>query len=269
MLTDDEQFVADVLGRIGITAQKIAEARARTADLMASDGEHRYVIEVKTRTDDDRLATQIASADIVYRRWPVGPTSTVAAILQQAMAQIDATSEDELRLIWICVRSFRHGEYTLAEQIRQTLYGISRIAGSEDDAAPECYFFFESVFFRHKQLDGAVITFDDKLVLGINPYGGRSDILKQSKLGRAFQSVILDPIELERDKRCLIADCDIDRSRSDLVLEYLGGKYNIRHPVHFNFDEHAAFARISADANQGELEIIDEDDIDGLVVVDD
>lgn len=247
MLTREEEFVAAILASIGISAEKIPESSARTPDLLARDSDSSYLFEVKTRTDDETLTKEVQDKGTAYRTWPVGPTKAVAGIFQYAMSQIDARATNELRLVWVCVQSKRGGEHTLAEQIRHTLYGISRVAGSgRGSTAPECYFFHDSIFYRYQHLDGAVITFKNRLVLCLNPYSARVENLRQSKLAQAFFRNLLDPLQLEREGRCLVADCPCDRRESRAVLDYVSTKYDIKYAVHFNLNEHAAFATVDS-----------------------
>jgi hypothetical protein len=256
VLTRDEQLVVSVLASVGISAEKIPESSQRTPDLLASDSERRYLIEVKSRSDDETLKTELREKRMAYRTWPVGPTKAVVGIFQYAISQIAAKASDELRLIWVCVESRRGGEQTLADQVRHTLYGISRIAGSGRAAtAPECYFFHESIFYRYQQLDGAVITFQNRLVLCLNTYSPRVSELRKSKLAHAFPRNILDPLQLEREGRCLIADCAADRKDSAAMLEHLRAKYLLDHAVNFNFDEHAAFAIVDPDSPENTLDL--------------
>lgn len=246
MLTRDEQFVTALLESVGISAEKIPESSGLTPDLSARDANHRYLIEVKTRTDDETLARELREKQSAYRVWPVGPTKAVVGIFQHAISQIDARASDELRLVWVCVRSRRGGEHTLVEQIRHTLYGISLVVGGgRGTTSPVCYFFHDSIFYRYQHLDGAVITFQNRLALCLNTYSPRVEDLRRSKLGQAFSRNVLDPLQLERDGRCMIADCGLDRRNSDAVLAYVSAKYGIANAVHFNFNEYAGFAVVN------------------------
>lgn len=252
MLTQDEKVVIGILASVGISVEKIPESADRTPDLLAWDSDHRYLIEVKTRTDDETLTKEVREKGTAYRTRPVGRTEAVAGIFQHAMSQIDARASDELRLVWVCVRSGRGGEHTLAEQIRYTLYGISRVAGGgRGSGAPECYFFHNSSFYRYQHLDGAFITFQNRLILCLNTYSPRIDELRKSKLAHAFSRNILDPLQLEREGRCLVADCAHDRRKSSEVLDYVSTKYSITNPVHFNFNEYAAFAAVDSTTIDG------------------
>lgn len=127
-----------------IMAEKIPEAEgSRTADLRAHDSDNRYLIEVKTRTDDETLTAELREQGYAYRVSPLGPTNAVSGIAQHAATQLNGLhSTGEFRLVWFHVRSIRRAEETLAEQVRHTLYGISRVAGTGRGAkAPPCYFF--------------------------------------------------------------------------------------------------------------------------------
>lgn len=242
MITADEQHVIRLLGSIGIEAEKIPESTDRTPDLIAHDAGHRYLIEVKTRTDDETVTPELLRSGSAYRVSPIAPTNTAGAIFRDAVRQLDSASvTDELKLIWLCVRSRRGAEDTLAEQARHTLYGISRVGGTgRGSKAPPCYFFHESVFFSYPQLNAVVIDISGRLLLCLNTYGEKLAELRKSRLASFFPTGLLDPVEREQAGLCLIADCAIDRKRSDLVLEYVSTKYGIEHAIHFNLDEHAS-----------------------------
>lgn len=262
MLTADEQFVASLLGNIGLTVEKIPEAATRTPDLLAYDTHDRFLLEVKTRTDDETIAKELREKRAAMRTSPIGPTKGVAGIFQHAMSQLDARAQDEFRLVWVCVRSVRGAEHTLIEQVRHTLYGITLVVGgSLGRRALECYFFHRSVFHRYRRLDGAVLTFRNRLVLCLNTHSTRADDLRKSRLGQAFARNTLDPRELEQQGRCLIADCNLDRKDAASILSYVSAKYGIKNAVQFNFDEHAAFAAFDPHAWQ-DAETGDESDFD-------
>ncbi len=249
MIREEEQYVIGVLARAGVTAEKIPETTHRTPDLHGSDGTLEYLIEVKLRTDDETLTKEVQAKGYAYRDTPVAWTNTTATIFQDAIQQLDAANaSDALKLVWVCARSRRGSEWTLAEQVRHTLYGISRVGGSgRGSNAPECLFFDESIFFRYKQLTGVVLDIGTGAALCLNPFNTRSSLLKTSALGLFFQTSVFDPIEAERSGNYLLADCDIDRRESKRVLEYVSSKYGIEHPVHFNFDEHSAWAVLRED----------------------
>jgi len=249
VISAEEQHVLRRLAAAGTPGEKISESTTRTADILARDEQRSYLIEVKTRTDDQTVRTELAESGMVYRVAPLAWTSTVATIFDEAADQLSSfDNTNALKLVWLCVRSARGANYTLAEQARHTLYGISRVAGSGVGAkAPSCYYFHESVFFRHKNLVGVVIDLADSGVLCLNDHSPRVAELRSSKLGKNFGAGVLDPAEQERLGRALIADCDVDRKDSAAVLKFVSEKYGIQNAVHFNLDEHAAFGVVGTE----------------------
>ncbi len=248
MISAEEQHVLNRLSAIGIDAEKLPESTGRTPDIAAYDPATKYVIEVKTRTDDETVVRELKETGEAYRVSPIGPTNTAGTIFQDAIGQLSAYGDREaLKVIWLCVRSRRGATSTLADQLRHTLYGISRVAGGGVGAkAPPCYYFHESVFFRYRQLVGVILDLGDRGALCINNHSDRANDLKRSVLARSFGGAVFDPVEQERAGHCLIADCQIDRRDSEAVLQFISDKYGIEYAVHFNLDEHAGFGTIPA-----------------------
>jgi len=246
MITPVEQYVIRLLSSIGIEAEKIPESMNRSPDLEAHDDAHRYLIEVKTRTDDESVTQELGAAGVAYQMSPIAPTNATSEIFRDAVQQLDSFGVTErVKLVWLCIRSRRKSDETLAEQAKHTLYGISRVGGTGLGAkAPACYFFHESVFFRYPQLSGVVIDVAGGRLLCLNPYGQQVEELRNSRLAVYFRAGIVNPIEREQAGLCLLADCDIDRRRSDLVLQYVSTKYGIDDAFDFNIDEHVSIGVI-------------------------
>lgn len=142
--------------------------------------------------------------------------------------------------------SQRGADETLAEQLRHTLYGIERVSGTGKGAtAPPCYYFRDSVFYRYRQLAGVVIDTVRGRQLCVNNHSNRMNELLRSTFSSVFGAAVLNPIQMESEGACLIADCDIDRKNTAAVLEYVSRKYQIGQAVHFNLDEHTAFGLLN------------------------
>jgi hypothetical protein len=206
----------------------------------------RYLIEVKTRTDDETVREELLATGFAYRISPVGWSNRVATILHDAAVQLRASTEaSAIRLVWICLRSKRESNEMFSEQIRHTLYGIARVAGSGRGAsAPPCYYFHESVFFRHRDLAGVVLDIGHGGALCLNDHSPRANELRTSKLGRSFRDAVWDPPAREAAGLCLIADTKVSRKFPERVLQYVSEKYGISNAVHFNLDEHAGFTSV-------------------------
>src|SRR5688572_29304953 len=70
VITAEEAHVIRVLSLAGIRAEKIPESTSRTPDLRAQDPEHRYLVEVKTRTDDETLTRDLRETGYAQRATP-------------------------------------------------------------------------------------------------------------------------------------------------------------------------------------------------------
>lgn len=247
MITPDEQHVMRTLASAGIAAEKVPESPPRrTPDLLAHDDANRYLIEVKGRTDDETLTRELRDECLAHRTTPIAWGGTVAAIFDDAIKQLDAAGDAEaLKLIWLRVRSQRGSKVALADQARYTLYGIRRIHGSDrGKGAPLCFFFGQSTFHKYQRLDAVFIEVGGSGWLCVNTYSRRLAELKNSRLGKFLKPNIFDPVEMEQAGH-LIADCPIDRRRSDLVLQYVSSKYGIQNAVPFNMDAHSTWGVVN------------------------
>jgi len=124
-------------------------------------------------------------------------------------------------------------------QANATLYGLTNVFELDSSEMRRCYFFYDSAFFRFKDdLDGAVIGqlrgTEIELKLCLNPYSPRSELLKSSFLINFLKNAIVDPLADEAEGFCYIADTDINRKFTDLVLEYIANKYDLKMAQHIN-----------------------------------
>jgi hypothetical protein len=255
-LTPEERFVQRWLEQIGITAEKVAEdATGSSCDFRATDAASLYWIEVKSRTGDQTVAPELQDKGIAYRMRPTGYAPTMAAIFDEAAAQLASLSDKEPGFEVIFVPCTHPAEGRLAfEQVAATAFGSHDVIDLEDLAAGAkwCFFFGESTFYKHKRLD-AIVTLDapsGRFTMCVNPYSPRRAAFGESSLYRAFQKVadehgvdaILDPAAFEKSGRSYWADCTISRRDEETVLEYVKKKYGLKRPKNFVLQEHSAYA---------------------------
>jgi len=121
------------------------------------------------------------------------------------------------------------------EQFASTLYGKANVYSILNSKfSHECYFFHDSVFYRWRAtLDGAILSTFTTAKLCINTYSPRYASFRASEIVRAFDQAVVDPIELEREGRAIVADCDVDRRKHVDVIQYLAAKYNEEYLQHF------------------------------------
>lgn len=257
-LTPEETFVQRWLEQTGITAKKLREnPPSLSCDFRAFDQGHVYWVEVKSRTGDETLREELAEKGTALRQRPLGYHSTMASILDEAVQQLNASSaaEPSFEIVWMLFKN--PGEADLHfQQLISTVFGIEDVwdMALGEGAAKPCYFFRESVFFKHKQLDAAV-GLDcptGKFTMCVNAFSSRRPAFLETKLHREFQTVaqkhkvdaILDPAELERVGRAYLADCPVPRRDQEAVLDYVKRKYSLTQPVHYVLNRVAGYATV-------------------------
>ncbi len=159
-LSPEEALVQRWLESIGIAAQKLPEhPSSPTCDFRAEDPDSLYWIEVKTRTGDDVLRAELRERGEAYRSRTTGYHSTMAAILDDAVKQLTASSAEEpgFLIAWLLFTDPGSSDLHF-EQFVATVFGTVDVwdMALGERAAKPCYFFGESVFFKHKVLDAAV-----------------------------------------------------------------------------------------------------------------
>jgi hypothetical protein len=217
-----------------------AKEDRKTPDLLVVKSGQRFLIEVKAKSDDLEALLErrrkLKRGELVMHgaRWT--PMNTIASIAKDGACQLnDYPSEDrDFSLLWV----HAEGEDPLsqAKQITSTLYGKTRVFSLLNSKfSYECYFFYDSVFFRRRDtLDGAIVSALRKVELCINTYSPRYSSFRVSEMVRAFGQDVVDPTELEQAGRAIIADCDVDRRRHDEVARYLEEKYNEKSLQHLD-----------------------------------
>ena len=119
------------------------------------------------------------------------------------------------------------------EQILGTLYGVGAITDSESGGKcrrRRCLYFSESAFYKHPDLDGAIVVGLDGIALYMNDYGRRLDRVRRTGLAcfLAPHEVVYDKEAMESRCDCLVADFEMDRRDPHAVLERLKKKYSGR-----------------------------------------
>lgn len=245
-MTEDEftQGSIDLLSRYGLNVARVAtENGRRTPDLRGAGGPDLYAIELKQRDSDRALnALPIAGPPEPQQLEPRGLTreSAVQSLIREGVHQLRNEADTTFRLIWVHCEGFDSDtdQAQIQNAFLGTEYLLDRGLGG---SAYMCHFFGESDFWRYRaDLDGAIVSrqmdHDSvNLSLLLNPHSPRVGRFRDSTLVTTLGvAAVVDVIEEEAERECLIADCDIDRTEADNVLGYVSNKYGldlIRLPV--------------------------------------
>lgn len=244
MLSPDQELkegIAKHFEDLGFEVSLLEEEEGRkTPDLLVTKSGQRFLIEVKAKGDDPGALLErrrkLAQGELVIygARW--APKNTISGIAKEGVRQLaeHPREEHDFSLLWL------HAEgsdpESQFEQFAFTLYGKTSVHSLLNSRfSYECYFFYDSVFYRWRDiLDGAILSTSSKAQLCINTYGPRYSSFQSSEIVKAFDKGVIDPLELERAGRAIVADCDIDRNDHDKVKQYLAAKYNEKYLDHMH-----------------------------------
>lgn len=253
-----ENFVIRGLQSMGFNVRRIDIAQIKTPDLLVSDTDSKYLIEIKEKFPDPQMMKQrseiLARGSIWAEENTLGYRNTISYIVREAADQLISFQSEpvEFRLVWLHARE-RHAD-TQLKQFKATLFGCVDLIDLDElaDSVPArpCFFFGFSEFFRFRDvLDGAFVSTDDRCLLCINTLSPRGHLLRGSHLCTSFQPGVYDPEELDRRGDAYIADCDIGRRNKAGVLEYVKNKYKRPRLIDFEPTRYSAETLVSSSSD--------------------
>lgn len=251
-----ESIAKQVLILIGAEVEEIPTSHKEESDWLATLDGLSLLIEEKTKIENPELfaarVNSIKSGQVHGTTTSLRPNRGISRIIHKAAKQLRSTSADrthDARILWFTSTGFDREAKDY--QAFNTLYGATKVFDLDVSASlRDCFFFHFSEFYKHPEIDGAVLaTFDGQDVtmrLCLNPYSDNWQTLRDSafaaKLGAPF-----DPIALEAKGLVLIADTNLDRRNSEAILEFLREKYGI--PKLLNMDMNMASAVVGVPRN--------------------
>jgi len=230
----DKKFVLSILRNIGLQVQPIPESPThKTPDLRVMIPEGDILVEVKSKNDDQQLRDLLVS--------PIGTplfykVSALETCLRNAWRQIrDFPDRDDatFSLFWFITRKVGGITIFAGSVTMGLLYGTELLEGYTVDRKEfyqkECFFFHESLFFKHKDLDSVVLQDDQSIKLYLNPFSPRYSSFKHTMFTDVFrtQFTVIDPVEMVAAHKCFIADCSTERKDIKRIVRYLKSKYGL------------------------------------------
>lgn len=180
---------------------------------------------------------------------PLSPNNRVSGIIKKAAKQLSSTGADlqhDARVIWFTSVGF--DREAKDHQAYNTLYGATKIFDiNQRSSLQDCFFFYNSEFFRHQGIDGAYLVVADQetaiVRLCLNPFSTRWTSLRDSPFAKRLVTGLVDPIAQEAAAEAMLVDGPVDRQDREAVLSYLGTKYGIQKLM--NMDMNIASAVIA------------------------
>jgi hypothetical protein len=230
-------YAKTLLQHWNVTVEDIPTSDAeqkQEADLLATFGDVRVLIEEKTKEDDPiylaSRAEQLERGEIHEITLPLSRDETLSGLVRDASRQLRSSSDKphDFRLMWFTATGVHaEGKY---EQFMATLYGRTNILEMNAAHYRRCYYFRNADFFRRSSIiDGAIVAYTDgssiSAKLCLNSLSPRFQALRRSTVVLPFGSAVEDPMAREAEGTAFILDCDLDRKNEAPLLTYLQEKY--------------------------------------------
>jgi hypothetical protein len=256
-VSTEPTFADVVFKHLGFDVEPIPTDVEERADWKVTVGPVVMLVEEKVKLDDRgmlvRRRVALDGGQVFPTHVPIKPDNTLSGITRKAAAQIVATAphvSHDFRIVWFTAAGQLHEPRRM--QYLATLYGTTNIFQLGQSRLKRCYFFRNSDFFRHRNtLDGAVVAeIEDQDIsarLCLNPLSPRYEKLKASPLSASFGTAVVDPLKEEADGEAYLVDSDLDRTKTNEVLQFLQSKYRVDKIM--NMDMSFARAEVAAKAN--------------------
>jgi hypothetical protein len=227
---DVENAVKRYFEHLGYTAEKIEEGTEQTPDFLVYDDSVSILVELKTKFPS---AAEIAARQLMLDRGSIHNIheviirkNTLSGITRHAAEQLKKYGAEKLLRIVFLLTVGHLAEPRFA-QFEASLYGSTTIVDFAKGVAKDCYFFYESDFFRFRHsLDAAIVSTERDRALFLNPHSPRADQCRKSSLCDRFDGVVVDPIEREKQGNAYYVDGTLDRHNEDEVIASLKEKYH-------------------------------------------
>lgn len=228
----DRNDVKMLLERLGFTVASVPEAKnEKRPDLVATSGDSKMFVEVKTRVQDSTLraameAVPLGAAEAILT--PLEKHNALSADIEDANEQLGAmASADDYRLLWFRAGSdlFVHGA---RDQIVSTLFGIRVVDATRDgNRQPvRCAHAGFADFYRFREIDGAIIEKGSALTLVLNQFSERYAAFAGAHICKALPNdAIVDVAQAAQEGACYVVDGAVNRKDDEAVLASLRAKY--------------------------------------------
>jgi hypothetical protein len=227
---DYEIDVNHFFSNLGYHVEKIPESSVESPDFLVYDDSVSYLVELKTKFPSmeqiaERKST-LETGEIHSIQESITYQNRLHGIIKKAVGQLDEHKDKiPFRLIWLLSTDYLAEPRML--QFKSTIYGIACVVDVSQERPGDCYFFYNSDFYRYRsKLDSAIISTDmTNPVLLLNPLSARYENLKSSSLIKHFDNALIDPYNLDLQGKAFLVDSDVDRGNEEAVLQYLREKY--------------------------------------------
>lgn len=227
-----------ILKHWGATVQPVPTSQKEESDWLTTLDGFRLLIEEKIKLENPDSAAarekSLRSGEVYGSMDPLSPNNRISGIIGKAASQLRSTGanvQHDARVIWFTSAGFDRDTKDL--QAYNTLYGATKTFDlNQSDSHQDCFFFYNSEFFRHQDVDGAYLVVAKERTatvrLCLNPLSNRWMNLRDSPFAKKLVTGLVDPVAQEAAGEAMIVDGPVNRRDREAVLSYLRTKYGIQ-----------------------------------------
>jgi hypothetical protein len=233
---------------LGLKVMRVPSAKSKTSDFLIDGEQPGYVLEVKSRFDDESFLRELERGDTAVRSRALGHDRWAVDQARSAHKQLAGSDPTRERfwVLWYAVECLSSTE-AMFNQVIGTLYGIRQVAywdeTSQTAHGRECLFVVPGVFERWPDIDAAIVTVENSITLCVNEFSAKLERFQSSLLYQSFaqRGGPVSPSNLEANCGFLsIADRTIDRVSEETVGQYLSERYGLKQVHILNIRTHSA-----------------------------
>ena len=225
--------------QIGFRVEEIPETDQKRADLAVDDGQQQYIVEVKEKEDTGSQLTVLPNidgeTDLLITSEPHAPSNRMDGVMKVSRKQLASTPahENALRLIFHLFEG-RNADMFVRRTL-YTFYGVQDVAASGNGSGLNCVYFHNSFSFASPKVDGLVLMENRDLLLCLNEFSPKCDLLRNSQLSQKMGRAVYDPSNFGNDDGKVVLRSAISRKDEQEVLRELERTTGVRyHTVNLN-----------------------------------
>lgn len=232
-----EEYFEEVCKKAKLSYRRIPENYDNTADYYLVTGDETSIVEVKEKRDDVQKKNEfnktLKAGKVADHQETIGSQRSIRQILDGAAKQIDASSKtgSEYKIIWFHGTGIdKDAQFSQSICTAYGTTGLMHFIPAEDFDYYECYYCEFNFFFDNPQITCLIVTNGRNHVLCINNFYKHQEKFYNSKTFAQLATFcnVIDPLKEEsKEKKLLVADCNISRSDEQAIFKYLNKKYGL------------------------------------------
>jgi hypothetical protein len=239
MMEPGKALAMQVFSSLGFRAEEVPVSTGQTADLLVTDSESRYLVEVKDKEESEVLAAErreALSRDGVFDQSdPLKYNNSISSVFRKAQKQLISTPKtpDTFQLIWFYATGIdADAKY---RQAFATFYGqvyLSALHPAKQETVG-CFYFDYAASFEMPTVEALILTDGKNPQFCLNEFSHRAADFRESGLFKKFAELdaVVDPIAWAANGLIVPCGVTVARRNDDEILKAMKEQTGILYTV--------------------------------------